>query len=266
MRKHGIRLILCLVLAWACTAPAAGQAWTAPQPTGLPPEVAEATAKRVALVIDDFGNDMQGTEQMMELSIPFGAAVMPFLPTTKRDAEWAHRLGKEVLVHMPLEPRKGKPEWLGPGAITTKLTDDEIRERVTKAIDDVPHAIGINNHMGSKATADERVMRIILEVCKERGLFFLDSRTTDKSVIGKLSKELGVKTAENHIFMDDVYTRAHIAKQAVLLQKLVKKQSDTIVIGHVGPPGKHTAAVMKETIPQLEKLGASFVPVSQVMK
>ena len=228
------------------------------------PQQQPSASKRVAIVIDDFGNDMLGTEQMMELPVPFAAAVMPFLPTTKRDAEWAHRLGKEVLLHVPLEPRAGKPEWLGPGAITTRMTDDEIRKRINAAIDDVPYAVGLNNHMGSRATADERVMRIIISVCKERGLFILDSRTTDKSVIGKLAKELGVKTVENDLFMDDVYTRSHISKQAVKLQKLVDTSADTVVIGHVGPPGKHTADVLKRTIPVLEEQGATFVPVSQL--
>ncbi|SDD25607.1 hypothetical protein SAMN02799630_02888 [Paenibacillus sp. UNCCL117] len=222
--------------------------------------------RRVALVIDDFGNDMLGTEQMMELPVPFAAAVMPFLPTTKRDAEWAHRKGHTVLVHVPMEPNAGKPEWLGPGAITTKLTDEEVRQRITAAIEDVPYATGINNHMGSKVTADERIMRIILTVCKEKGLFVLDSRTTDKSVIGKLARELGVPTASNNLFLDDVYTRSHIAKQGVKLQKLANTREATIVIGHVGVPGKHTADVLGSAIPAIRQSGAVFVPIAQMMQ
>ncbi|MEK8131319.1 divergent polysaccharide deacetylase family protein [Paenibacillus filicis] len=245
-------------------------AWISPPATvasPLKPKAAEETPdiRRVALVIDDFGNDMQGTTQMMELSVPFAAAVMPFLPTTKRDAEWAHRIGQTVLVHVPMEPNKGKPEWLGPGAITVNLTDEEVRQRIIAAIEDVPHAVGINNHMGSKVTADERIMRIILTVCKEKGLFMLDSRTTDKSVVGKLAAELGVPTAANNMFMDDVYTRSHIAKQAVKLQKLAASQPNTIVIGHVGAPGKHTSDILKQTIPSIQQAGAKFVPISEMM-
>ncbi|GLI06638.1 hypothetical protein YDYSG_26680 [Paenibacillus tyrfis] len=250
------------VTGWVCLcviipATAAGQY------TAIDPAVG---TKKIAVVIDDFGNGQAGTEQMMELPIPFVAAVMPFLSTTKRDAEWAHKLGKEVIVHLPMEPRNGKPEWLGPGAITTRLPDDEIRRRVITAIEDVPHAVGINNHMGSKATSDERVMRIVLTVCKERNLYFLDSRTTDKTVIGKLAKEMGVRTAENNLFMDDTYTRSHILKQAVKLQKLVRENDSTIVIGHVGPPGKHTSEILKQSIPTLQQLGGHFVPASQLMK
>lgn len=222
--------------------------------------------KQIAVVIDDFGNDQAGTEQMMALPIPFVAAVMPFLPTTKRDAEWAHKLGKEVIVHLPMEPKNGKPNWLGPGAISTRLPDDEIRQRVIAAIEDVPHAVGINNHMGSKATTDERVMRIVLTVCKERNLYFLDSRTAYRSVVGKVAKEIGVRTAENNLFMDDIYTRKHILKQAIKLQKHVREHDSTIVIGHVGPPGKHTSEILKQTIPTLQQLGGQFVPASQLIK
>ncbi len=225
-----------------------------------------AGTKKIAVVVDDFGNGQAGTELMMELPIPFVAAVMPFLPTTKRDAEWAHRLGKEVIVHLPMEPKNGKTSWLGPGAISTRLPDDEIRRRVIAAVEDVPHAVGINNHMGSKATTDERVMRVVLNVCKERSLYFLDSRTAYRSIVGKLAKEIGVPTAENHLFMDDIYTRSHILKQALKLQKHVREHDSTIVIGHVGPPGKHTSEILKQTIPTLQQLGGHFVPASQLMK
>ena len=105
---------------------------------------------------------------------------MPFLSSTKRDAELAFKNGHEVIVHLPLEPKKGKKSWLGPQGITTDLGDDEIRRRVEAAIQDVPHAVGMNHHMGSKATEDERVMRIVLEVCKKMGFFILIARQQGK--------------------------------------------------------------------------------------
>ncbi|MEH6940223.1 divergent polysaccharide deacetylase family protein, partial [Bacillus sp. JJ664] len=145
---------------------------------------------KVAIVIDDFGNNMKGTEQMLSLPIPLTVAVMPFLPSTQKDASTAHSRGYEVIVHLPMEPRTGMASWLGPNAITSNLSDLEIRRRVVAAIDDVPYAIGMNNHMGSKATSDERVMRIVLSVCKERGLFFLDSKTNYWSIVSKIAKEL----------------------------------------------------------------------------
>jgi len=218
----------------------------------------------LALVIDDFGNAMEGTEEMFHLPVPFTAAVMPFMPTTKADATAAHRLGHDVIIHMPMEPNHGKKSWLGPGAITTDLSDEEIRKRIEDAVRDVPHAIGMNNHMGSKATADRRVMRIVLEVCKSHGLFFLDSRTTGDSVIPELGEQLGVPVIErNGVFLDEVYSYAHIAKQLVLLDKQLDELPASIAIGHVGPPGKKTAAALHEAIPRLERK-ATFLRLSDM--
>ncbi|MWC29316.1 divergent polysaccharide deacetylase family protein [Paenibacillus sp. MMS18-CY102] len=224
-----------------------------------------AETKRVAIVIDDFGNGMTGTAEMMKLPFPFTVAVMPFMPTTRADAETAHKLGHDVIVHMPMEPNKGKREWLGPGALTTDLSDSEIRKRVEAAIDNVPFAVGMNNHMGSKVTADERAMRIVLAVCKERGLFFLDSRTTFKTVVPKVANELGVPLLSNHVFLDDVYSVQHIAKQIGVLRKYLEEHENCVAIGHVGPPGKKTAAVLLQSTPVLRE-NAVIVKLSDLVQ
>lgn len=218
--------------------------------------------KRVALVIDDFGNNMKGTEKMLNLPVTLTVAVMPFLQTTKQDAEMAHKLGHDVIVHMPMEPKNGNPKWLGPGAITTQMTDAEIRSRVEAAINEVPHAIGMNNHMGSKVTGDERVMRVVLQVCKERGLFFLDSHTNYWTVAPKIARELGVPIAENQMFLDDRHTIQHISGQVQKIQQFMQTHDQCIVIGHVGTGGMNTASVLSEKIPQL-KSTMTFVRVAE---
>ncbi|WP_084134616.1 divergent polysaccharide deacetylase family protein [Paenibacillus harenae] len=220
--------------------------------------------RAVAIVIDDFGNGMEGTEEMMKLPVKFTAAIMPFMPTTKRDAEEAHRLGHDVIVHMPMEPVKGLRRWLGPGALTTDLPDAEIRKRVEDAIEDVPYAIGMNNHMGSKVTADERVMRIVLEVCKERGLFFLDSRTTYKTVVPKMAKELNVRIVSNDVFLDDIYTVQHISKQIQALRKHLESHISCVTIGHVGPSGRKTASVLMRSIPGMRQ-NMQFVKLTELI-
>ncbi|MBM7606437.1 polysaccharide deacetylase 2 family uncharacterized protein YibQ [Metabacillus crassostreae] len=209
--------------------------------------------RQVAIVIDDLGNNMKGTEEILSLQIPITVAVMPFLPTTKKDARLAHKNGHEVILHLPMEPISGKKSWLGPGAITTELSDKEIRKRVNDAIDEVPYAVGMNNHMGSKVTADKRVMRIILEVCKERNLYYLDSKTTGKSVVSDLAKELQVPYLENELFFDEQYTIQHIIKQANLLMSRIEQDNEIIAIGHVGIAGEKTASVLKQYVPLVEK-------------
>lgn len=225
---------------------------------------AQATNRQIAIVIDDFGNGMKGTAEMLNLPVKLTVAIMPFLPSTKKDAESAHALGHDVIVHMPMEPIRGRASWLGPGAILTSLTDEEIRRRVEAAIDDVPYAVGMNNHMGSRATADERVMRIVLQVCKERGLFFLDSRTSWKTVVPKVAQELGVPLLHNDVFLDDVHTHRHVSKQIAAAREELKKRSSCVIIGHVGSSGLITSDELKRAIPELSA-EVTFVRLSQLL-
>ena len=230
----------------------------------LPAQVGAEENRELAIVIDDFGNDMGGTEEMLRLPVTLTVAIMPFLETTEKDAEEAHKFGHEVIVHIPMEPFKGKKSWLGPGAITTDLSDDEIEKRVIAAIDAVPHAVGMNHHMGSKATADERVMKIVLEACREKGLYYLDSKTTGKSVIPDLAEEIGVPYLENELFFDDVYTIQHMSKKAQELAVKLKDDQAHIAIGHVGIAGEKMVAVLNEFIP-MYKNEAVIVPLSQMI-
>ncbi|MEN1935588.1 divergent polysaccharide deacetylase family protein [Paenibacillus sp. 102] len=230
---------------------------------GIFPLQTYAHTNKVAIVIDDFGNNMKGTERMLSLPIPLTVAVMPFLPSTKQDAIAAHQKGHEIIIHMPMEPIKGKKEWLGPKAITIDLTDHEIENRIEQAIQEVPHAIGMNNHMGSKVTANERIMRIILSVCKKHGLFYLDSKTNPNSVVPKIGKELGVPIVENQLFFDDVYTSSHITKQAQVLLQRIQEKPVVVAIGHVGPPGEITSRVIESTIPKVRE-HADFIFLSDL--
>lgn len=246
---------------------ALGTAPVQPAPSAATPDSkgVRASARHIAVVIDDFGNGMQGTDEMLELPVKLTVAIMPFLPTTKKDAAAAHAKGHDVIVHLPMEPMRGKSSWLGPGAILTGLSDAEIRRRVEAAITDVPYAVGMNNHMGSKATSDERVMRIVLQVCKEKGLFFLDSRTSWTTVVPKVARELGVPLLQNDVFLDDVYTRRHVARQISVLRRELAKRDNCVVIGHVGPPGLITSRELKNAIPALQS-EASFVKLSELLE
>ncbi|WP_019121539.1 divergent polysaccharide deacetylase family protein [Brevibacillus massiliensis] len=231
----------------------------------LPADSPVSQKKNVAIVIDDFGNNMAGTAEIIELPFHLTIAVMPFQRTTQRDAEWAYHAGHDVFVHIPMEPLSKNVRGLGKGAITTDLSDEEIRLRVNDAIDDVPHAVGINNHMGSKATADRRVMRAVLQVCRERGLTFLDSKTNHLSIAGEVAKELGVHYAENHLFLDNKNSSRYIQNQIGRIYQHLSNKDSCVAIGHVGRPGKKTAAVLKKTLPELNKK-ANLVGVTQLFR
>ncbi|MEK5029334.1 divergent polysaccharide deacetylase family protein [Paenibacillus sp. FSL M7-1046] len=230
-----------------------------------PQENKQHTRSRVAIIVDDFGNDMRGTEEMFKLPVKITVAVMPFLSTTEKDARRAHEQGFDVLVHLPMEPKQGKPEWLGPGAVLTRMSDAEVRKQVEAALDNVPFAVGINNHMGSKVTGDERVMGIVLAVCKERGIFFVDSHTNYRSVAGRMAREIGLPPVENHIFLDDVHTASHVVKQMRLVQERALNQNYCITIGHVGIQGKETAAGIRSGIGEI-KDSVEFVGISELVR
>ncbi len=117
--------------------------------------------------------------------------------------------------------------------------------------------------MGSKVTADERIVRLILTACKKHGLFYLDSKTNPNSVVPQIGKELGVPIIENQLFFDDVYTAGHISKQAQLLIKKIQEKPIMVAIGHVGPPGEITSRVIETSIPKIRE-HADFIFLSDL--
>lgn len=221
---------------------------------------------RVAIVIDDFGQrNATGAEEILTLGIPVTCAIMPNLENTRKHADEAVKKGHQVIVHLPLEPVKGKKSWLGPGAITMKLTEEEIKYLVRKDFDSVPHAVGFNNHMGSAATSTDKIMRPILQVAQERNFFVLDSRTTGKSRIPAVSKELGIPCIERNVFLDNVKSSKYVKKQLFELSQEALKNGKAIGIGHVGLGGKVTANALKEMIPQMKEMGIEFVYLSEIV-
>jgi len=260
--RFQMRFFLCFIIAVI----GAGETGVSARPAMLPePASSSSQFNRMAIIIDDVGNDMKGTAEILDMPVKLTVAVMPFLPTTKKDAIAAHEKGMDVIVHMPMEPKKGKPEWLGPGAITSNLTDEQVRQRVEKAIDDVPYAIGMNNHMGSKITSDKRIMSIVLDVCLERGLFFVDSRTNFRSVVGELAIAKNMPPVGNDIFLDDQNSKAHIRKQLDLAAQRAVEKKSCVVIGHVGHTGMNTSAVIRESVSRLQNQ-VQFVGIGDMVR
>ncbi|WDV47363.1 divergent polysaccharide deacetylase family protein [Clostridiaceae bacterium M8S5] len=216
----------------------------------------------VAIIIDDFGNDRRGVREMMELDIPITVAVMPFLPYSVEDATNAYKKGLDVILHMPMEANYGRPEWLGKKAITTKLNRAQITSLINDALKDIKYAVAINNHMGSKITQNKTIMNTIFNLLKRKNLFFIDSKTSQKSVGSMLSKETGVVCLQRDIFLDEKKTYTHIQRQMNKLAKIAHEKGYAIAIGHVGPEGgKVTADVIKKMAGELQKQGIEFVGI-----
>jgi uncharacterized protein len=225
------------------------------------------TAGVVAIVIDDIGFESSALSSLASLDAPLALAVIPRAPHAGEAARLAREKGWDLLVHLPMDPESGRAEKdsLGP-----KDGDDAIRDGVLGALSRVPAAIGINNHQGSKATADARVMRDVLAVVKDKGLFFLDSRTSSSSVVGAEAEKLGVPFLARDVFLDDAATEAADpggppgALDAAWTRgvALAKKRGQAIVIGH---PRRETLAFLSEKIGLLGKEGPKLVRVSELV-
>ena len=221
---------------------------------------------RLAIVIDDFGQGRDGVRQMLALDCPLTLAVLPHGTFTREDAEEGHRRGFEVIVHIPMEPVHGKASWLGDQPILCSQQDTEIRFNTASALDAVPFAVGANIHMGSRASADERVMRCVLGEVSARGLFFLDSRTGTTSVVPQVAQELGVPLLSRNVFLDGQRPQAEVEKQLRLAGKLALEYGSAIAIGHVGiEGGKPTAQAIANLLPEFEAQGVQLVYLSELL-
>lgn len=217
-----------------------------------------------AIIIDDFGGGTGGVRDFLEGNIPITAAVMPFTENSKKHAEWAHKNGFEVIVHLPMEPKKGKRSWLGPNPITVDLSPKEVRQRVENALESVPYAVGMNNHMGSLAVEDEEIVRAIVEVAKERRVYLIDSGTSPKSMFPKVAKELNVPLLKRDVFLDDISSSSHVRKQMQRLAKITEYTGRGIAIGHVGVTGKVCSVGIFQSMEDFKHRNIKIVPASQL--
>jgi uncharacterized protein len=219
---------------------------------------------RAAIIIDDFGGGTGGVQDFLEGDIPITAAVMPFTENSTKHAEWAHKNGFEVMVHLPMQPKRGKRSWLGPKPITVDLSPEEVKQRVEEALKSVPYAVGMNNHMGSLAVENEAIVRAIVEVAKERKLFIVDSGTSPGTKFPKVAKELGVPLLSRDVFLDDISSSAHVRKQMIRLAKVTEIKGSGIAIGHVGVTGKVCSIGVFQAMDEFKKRNIKIVPVSEL--
>lgn len=227
-------------------------------------EKMETKELKAAIIIDDFGGGTGGVRDFLEGEIPITAAVMPFTENSRAHAEWAHKYGIEVMIHLSMEPKSGKRSWLGPRPITVDLSPAEVRKIVEDAIKDVPFAVGINNHMGSLAVENEEIVRAIVEVAKERRLFIIDSATSPNTKFPKIAKELGVPVLKRDVFLDDISSSSHVRKQMIRLAKVTEIKGTGIAIGHVGITGKVCSIGVFQSMDEFEKRKIKIVPASKL--
>lgn len=220
---------------------------------------------KASIIIDDFGGGIGGVKEFLEGDIPITAAVMPFTEKSKEHAKWAHKNGFEVMIHLPMQPKRGKRSWLGPKPITVDLKKEQVKQRVKEAIKSVPYAKGLNNHMGSLAIENEEIVRGIVEVAREHKLYIVDSGTSSKSKFPEIAKELGVPLLKRDVFLDDISSPTHVYKQMRKLAQITERNGRGIAIGHVGVTGKVCSTGIIQSMGEYKRRNIKIVPVSELM-
>jgi polysaccharide deacetylase 2 family uncharacterized protein YibQ len=218
---------------------------------------------RAAVIMDDLGNDPGAAKMLLALPYPLTFSVLPDLPHSVRTADEAHAHGREVMLHLPMEPEPGAPARPGPGEIKVGMTRAEVERMLEADLDSVPHAAGINNHMGSRATADAALMAAVMRVVARRRLFFVDSRTTAQSTALHAARRAGVPSFYRSVFLDDTETVDYTLGQLRLFRRDIEAQGAAIAIGH---PHPSTIAALKRFLPELERDGIELVPASELVR
>lgn len=215
----------------------------------------------LAIILDDLGNDRAAADAIFSLACPLTVSILPNHPHSAEIAEEAHRRGYEVMLHLPMQangPEKPEPEELHPG-----MSSVQIAQLVGGMVDAVPYAVGVNNHQGSQATSDSVLMRGLMPVLRERGLFYIDSRTAATTVAYDTARAEGVRTAFRNVpFLDDVAETAAVRKQLEIAIRGARKKGGGIAIGH---PHAATLEVLREVLPQTEKQGVRLVFASDLV-
>jgi hypothetical protein len=229
-------------------------------PRVTPKKRASSHAGDIVLIIDDLGFDGQPLDRLMALDPNVNVAILPNGTRASEFAETLHARGFEILCHLPMQPR-GR-ETPGRGAILTSMSDEEIARTTRANIEAVPHARGVNNHMGSLATSDRRVMTSVIGAIPD-GMYFIDSRTAGGSVAADVARELNVRTATRHVFLDDVASEAAVRRQVAELAEAAQKRGTAIGIGHPYPV---TMRVLAEELPRLKARGFRLVRASAIVQ
>ncbi len=226
----------------------------------LTPVAERRRTGNIAIVIDDFTDDDPIAAHFCAIPQALTFSILPGENQAHALAEQVRANGHEILVHLPMEPQGGASP--GANAILVGLDDAEIRRRVRRALQSVPHARGINNHMGSKATADERVMRLVLSELKARNLLFLDSRTTASSVAYQLSVDMDIRAVNRDLFIDEIADTQVIQSKLWELAAIATWSGQAIGVGH---NRRETFLALLAALPQIERRGFRFVPVSRLL-
>jgi len=214
---------------------------------------------RLAIIFDDLGNERAPAETLLGMQFPLTVSVLPNLQYSEEIAEEAHSRGFQVMLHLPVQSESGEkpePQELRPG-----MSREDVAALLDKMLESVPHAAGVNNHQGSRGTADAALMNNLMAALSAHNLFFIDSRTTASTVAYQAALDARVPAASRNVFLDDVETANAVRAQIELAASEARKNGSAIAIGH---PHDVTLEVVAEELPKLQAEGIRLVFASDL--
>ena len=226
----------------------------------LPPRPA-AGKREIVFVIDDAGYSMKQLKAFLDLPFPLTVAVLPGLPNSEKAARAVRAAGKELILHQPMQAVGGQDP--GPGAIRLGMSREEIEMTIEANLATVPGAVGLNNHMGSAATADLAIMEVVAAVAKKHGIYYLDSRTTSQTVVPAAVRREGISYWERTVFLDNTPDRASMIRAVEDGKKRSDQDRPAVMIGHVW--SAELAQTLTDLYPQLVSEGYSLSTISRLM-
>ena len=221
-----------------------------------------ALGPRIAIVIDDLGGENRLSRELLLFDFPVTFSILPFVTYSKSLAIEAPQKGKEVILHLPMEPHgypKIKP---GAGVLLEEMSEEGLLQQLDRDIESVPNIKGVSNHMGSRLMEDPEKLKIILSDLKRRGLFFLDSRTTPQTIGLQTAKLVGVKAMERTLFIDNSLEEKAIKEN---LDRLIEVSLSTGMAIGIGHPHSATIRSIREMVPKMKEKGIELVPLSAFM-
>lgn len=216
---------------------------------------------RLAIVIDDLGNDRAQADALFRVSYPLTLSVLPHLSNSAQIAEEAHRRGYEVLLHLPMASSGGEKDE--PIELHSGMDSSAVAQTFTAMLETVPYAVGVNNHEGSRGTSDAKLMGELMPLLRERKLFFVDSRTTAATIAETAAHDAGVPATSRNVFLDDEQSVAAIRKQFALAVRDAREKGSALAIGH---PHPETLQVLSEMLPEIERQGVALVFASDLVR
>ncbi|WP_049723237.1 divergent polysaccharide deacetylase family protein [Gilvimarinus polysaccharolyticus] len=216
---------------------------------------------RIAIIIDDIGYNLALGRRAAELPGAYTLALLPMTPHTRELAELGQKRGKELMLHAPMANQQGLP--LGPGALEVGMSRAEILQSLRASLDSLPEVVGVNNHMGSALTVQARPMGWVMGELRQRGLYFVDSRTTASTVAARVARGYGLKSAQRDVFLDHQRDPLHIQQQLARALDLAQRRGWAIAIGH---PYPETLAVLEQAQALMAEQSVYLVSASALLR